>query len=58
MILLTGTKAECIKEMLRLEELHGRQFWVTSLDDTDGTYQLEASESFEPTRTLSLETER
>jgi hypothetical protein len=49
MILLTGTKADCIKKMLELESVHGRKFWVVSLDDSEGNYQLESDDSY-PTR--------
>jgi hypothetical protein len=49
MILMTGTKADCIKKMLELESVHGRKFWVVSLDDSEGNYQLESDDSY-PTR--------
>ena len=44
MTIFKGTKSECIKLMLSLEEVHGRIFWVISMDDAAGTYELQTSE--------------
>lgn len=44
MLVYRGTKAECIRKMLELEAVYGRNFWVVSMDDAAGTYALEASE--------------
>jgi hypothetical protein len=46
MILKTGTKSECVREMLLLESLHGKHFWVFSNDDRANTYSLEASAEY------------
>ena len=45
MTILRGTKSECIKQMLVLEVEHGDIFWVVSMDDAAGTYELQVSES-------------
>ena len=45
MTILRGTKGECIRQMLALEAVHGRIFWVVSMDDAVGTYELQVSES-------------
>jgi len=41
MPILRASKAECIRKMLELEAIHGRIFWVTSMDDIASTYELE-----------------
>ncbi len=46
MTILRGTKGECIRQMLALESVHGRIFWVVSMDDAAGTYELQVSESY------------
>lgn len=45
MTILRGTKGECIRKMIELEATHGRIFWVVSMDDAAGTYELQVSES-------------
>ena len=47
--ILSGTKPECIRKMLELEQIHGREFWVISMDDSVGTYQLETSDKIAET---------
>ena len=45
MTILRGTKSECVRKMLALEVEHGRIFWVVSMDDFAGTYELHVSDS-------------
>jgi hypothetical protein len=45
MTILRGTKGECIRQMMALEAVHGRIFWVISMDDAAGTYELQVSEA-------------
>lgn len=44
MVILRGTKGECIRKMLELEETYGRIFRVISLDNFAHEYELHVSE--------------
>lgn len=47
MQILKGTKPECVRKMIELEAEHGKHFRVISMDDSKGTYLLEASTEYE-----------
>jgi hypothetical protein len=41
MPILKASKAQCIRKMIELEAIHGRIFWIISMDDIASTCELE-----------------
>jgi hypothetical protein len=46
MTIARGNHEYCVKEMIRLEAIYGKEFWIIRLDDMNGTCELQVSEKF------------